>query len=308
MSNEVLKVGAGAARFNWLPVFAAERLGYLAEAGIDLEVVRTGAVDKATRAVLEGRIDLAITPPEGAIRNALDGGPLRIVAGNTDTLPLTLVSRPERPSIASLRGARLGTSSLTEGTALYTMEMLRAHGLEYPGDYEFAVVGVHPARWAALQAGDIDAAVQPPPLSFVAIDAGYHDLGEVSDYVRAILFTSVIANLARIEGRDQTITTFLRAVRLATVDIYAGAADSLLATILVELGEATEEYARLAVDYLRGKRAFAAELEIPAAALATSALLMTRAGLLSAAEAERADTAVDRRFLAALTADSSAVR
>jgi hypothetical protein len=44
--------------------------------------------------------------------------------------------------IEELKGQRLGTSSMTEGTAIYTREMLARHGLAYPGDYEFSVVGV----------------------------------------------------------------------------------------------------------------------------------------------------------------------
>ena len=98
-------------------------------------------------------------------------------------LPLTLVAQPRFKRIADLKGAKLGTSSLTEGTAIYTMEMLARHGLHYPGDYEFAVVGVHPARWKALQEGTIDAAVQPIPFDFMALDAGYSNLGNVGDYI-----------------------------------------------------------------------------------------------------------------------------
>ena len=76
------------------------------------------------------------------------------------------------------------------------MEVLRQHGLHYPGDYEFAVVGVHPARWKALQEGTIDAAVQLIPLNFVAEDAGYNNLGEVTDYIPEIVFTGLIVDRA----------------------------------------------------------------------------------------------------------------
>ncbi len=157
---KTLRLGAGAAGFNWLPIFIGERRGAFERAGLKLEIRRLGSVDKATAAVKSGDVDLAITPPEGAIRDCASGGHLRIVAGNVNRLPLTLIANPRYRRIEDLRGTKLGTSSMTEGTALYTMEMLRQHGLNYPGDYEFSVVGVHPARWKALQEGTIDAAVQ----------------------------------------------------------------------------------------------------------------------------------------------------
>jgi len=300
MPTRTLTVGAGAARFNWLPVFAAERLGRFAAEGLAIEVVRTGAVDRATAAVLAGELDIAITPPEGAIRDAIAGGPLRLVAGNTGTLPLTLVARPGLRTVESLRGARLGTSSLTEGTALYTMEMLRAHGLRYPEDYRFEVVGVHPARWRALQDGRIDAAVQPAPFNLLAIEAGYEDLGEVSDYIPQIVFTAVVVEAGRAAAREEELLAFLRAVRAGTEAVYDGEHDGLLADILEELGESDREHARRAVDYLRAKRSFPRDLGIPEAAFATSVRLMVAAGLLDEAAARRAGQALDLRLLARL--------
>ena len=164
-SGALLRIGGGAGGFNWLPVIAAERQGMFARRKLTIEVKRLGAVDKATAAVKSGDVDIAITPPEGAIRDCVGGGDLRIIAGNVNRLPLSLIANPRIHRFEDLRGARLGTSSMTEGTALYTMEVLRQHGLRYPGDYEFSVVGVHPARWKALQEGSIDAAVQLIPPS-----------------------------------------------------------------------------------------------------------------------------------------------
>ena len=200
-SQETLRIGGGAVGFNWLPVIAAQREGMFARRGLTIEIQRLGAVDKATAAVRNGELDLVMTPPEGAIRDCVSGGPLRIIAGNVNRLPLSLIANPRIRRIEDLRGARLGTSSMTEGTALYTMEVLRRHGLNYPGDYEFAVVGVHPARWKALQEGTIDAAVQLIPLNFVAEDAGYVNLGEVSDYIPEIVFTAVVVDDATAKKR-----------------------------------------------------------------------------------------------------------
>ena len=206
-----LRVGGGAVGFNWLPVIAADRQGVFARRNLAVDIKRLGAVDKATAAVKNGELDLVITPPEGAIRDCANGGDLRIIAGNVNRLPLSLIANPRIRRIEDLRGARLGTSSLTEGTALYTMEVLRRHGLNYPGDYEFAVVGVHPARWKALQEGTIDAAVQLIPLNFVGEDSGYSNLGEVTDYIPEIVFTGLIVDRVAAESRRDQIVAFLSA-------------------------------------------------------------------------------------------------
>jgi NitT/TauT family transport system substrate-binding protein len=109
-----LRIGGGAGGFNWLPVIAADRQGMFARRNLAIEVKRLGAVDKATAAVKSGDVDIAITPPEGAIRDCVGGGSLRIIAGNVNRLPLSLIANPRIRRFEDLRGGRLGTSSMTE--------------------------------------------------------------------------------------------------------------------------------------------------------------------------------------------------
>jgi NitT/TauT family transport system substrate-binding protein len=296
-----LRVGGGAVGFNWLPVIVADRQGMFARRNLAIEIKRLGAVDKATAAVKAGELDLVITPPEGAIRDCAGGGNLRIIAGNVNRLPLSLIANPRIGQIKGLRGARLGTSSLTEGTALYTMEVLRHHGLNYPGDYEFAVVGVHPARWKALQEGTIDAAVQLIPLNFVAEDAGYNNLGEVTDYIPEIVFTGLIVDRVAAECRREQIIAFLQGVMEGTRWLYDPANDETLLTLTKELTQAEGKYGRQALDYMRDKRVFSHDLSIPGAAFAKSIELMQKAGLADEHLPARARAVLDDGFrLAAL--------
>lgn len=293
---KVLRLGAGAAGFNWLPVFVGERRGAFARQGLKLDIQRLGSVDKATAAVKSGAVDLAITPPEGAIRDCVSGGQLRIIGGNVNRLPLTLIAHSRYRRIEDLRGKKLGTSSMTEGTALYTMEMFRQHGLNYPGDYEFAVVGVHPARWKALQEGTIDAAVQLIPLNFVAIDAGYSNLGEVSDYIPEIVFTALIADERWAESRRADLVAFLRVLKEATAWVYDPANDEELIALASEITQAEGKYGRQALEYMRAKQVFSRDLSIPPAAFSKSLELMQKAGLADAQLVARAPAALDDSF------------
>lgn len=292
-STKRVVMAGGALGFNWLPVYVAEREGIFARNGLTVELKRMGAVDKATAAVKSGEADVAISPPEGAITDFLAGGDLRLIAGNVNRLPLSLVANPKFERIEDLKGATLGTSSLTEGTALYTMEMLSKHGLHYPGDYQFAVVGVHPARWQALQEGTIDAAVQLIPLNFVAFDQGWSNLGEVSDYIPEIVFTALMARTSWLEANRETAIALLRSIAAATEWMYDPAREATLVPILMKIAQADEKYARIALDYMRTKQAFARALEIPPAAIAKTLELMTKAKLLDQSAASRARGVID---------------
>jgi ABC-type nitrate/sulfonate/bicarbonate transport system substrate-binding protein len=289
-------LAGGAQGFNWLPVFVADRHGIFARHGVQVELRRMGTVDKATTAVRTGEAHMAITPPEGAIADQVSGGKLRIIAGNVNRLPLSLVANPRFTRIEDLRGAKLGTSSLTEGTAIYTREMLAQHGLTYPGDYEFSVVGVHPARWQALQAGEIDAAVQLIPLNFVAFDAGYANFGEVSDYIPQIVFTAVIADADWLSGNAGRIVSVLASLIEATAFVYDPANDAALLPIVMEITQSDAHYAQKSLDYMRDKAVFARQLEIPPAALATTIDLMAKADLLAPGRKEAAAATFDPDF------------
>jgi NitT/TauT family transport system substrate-binding protein len=283
--------------FNWLPVFVAEKQGIFARHGLQVELMRMGAVDKATAAVRAGEAELAITPPEGAVADMLGGGELRVLAGNCNCLPLTLVAHARFKRIEDLKGGVLGTSSMTEGTAIYTREMLARHGLAYKADYEFAVVGVHPARWQAMQEGRIDGAVQPPPFNFIALDAGYSDLGEVSDYIPLIMFTTLIAKQSWAQTNADKLVALMRALDEATERVYGGEDDEEIVPIMGEITNSDHSYARRALDYMRAKKAFAPALELPAAALDTTLDLMIKADLLDPAARERARAVIDDRWL-----------
>ena len=301
-NRALLRIGGGAVGFNWLPVIVADRQGMFARRNLAIEIKRLGAVDKATAAVKSGELDIAITPPEGAIRDCAGGGNLRIIAGNVNRLPLSLIANPRIRRIEDLRGARLGTSSMTEGTALYTMEVLRQHGLNYPGDYEFSVVGVHPARWKALQEGTIDAAVQLIPLNFVAEDAGYTNLGEVTDYIPEIVFTALIVDRAAAERR-RADRCFLAGLIEGTRWVYDPANDETLLALTKELTQAEGKYGRQALDYMRAKRVFSPDLSIPEAAFAKSIELMQK-GLAGDQLAQDAKRVLDDSFRAAALSDA----
>lgn len=295
-----LTLAGGAIGFNWLPVHVAIATGMLDKRGLSVELKRMGTVDKATAAVLDGSADLAISPPEGALASAASGGRLRILAGNVNRLPLTLVANPSITSISELRGKVVGTSSMTEGTMIYTQEVLRQHGLHYPADYQFSAVGIHTARWEALQKGEIDAAVQLVPYNFIATDAGYTDLGELTDYIPNIIFTALLGDLDWAERNSQALESLLDALREATAFIYDPANDERLLPLIAEAARIDDQrHARRALDYARAIAVFSPDLGISDDALQTSVNLMVRAGLLDTSARADAERALDLRFLEA---------
>lgn len=298
VSSQRLSLAGGAQGFNWLPVFVAEEQSIFARHGLTIEYKKMGTVDKATAAVLEGEADLAITPPEGAVSNFVKGGELRVIASNSNRLPMSLVAQPSIKSINELRGKKVGTSSLTEGTAIYTQMLLSREGLRYPGDYEFELAGIHTKRWEALQAGEIDCAPQPAPWNLLAEREGYRLIGEINDVIPDIVFAAVIGRKSWLDDNRDVVVRFLGAL----LEAYAITNDPSREDITLPIFQwiTTKDDADLAargLRYMRDMGMWPGDLSIPQAAMAATVDLMIRADLLD--EADRSSTAgvFDRSFL-----------
>lgn len=281
-SLKILRIAGGAQGFNWLPVFVAEEQGMFARKGIKIEYLRMGSVDKATTAVREGNADLAITPPEGAVADCLNGGGLRIVASNSERLPMSLVARPGITNLADLRGKRIGTSSLTEGTAIYTQLMLEQVGLRYPDDYEFVLSGVHTSRWAALQKGEADAAPQPAPWNFLAEREGYSILGEVSDAIPEIIFAALIARDAWLRLHGEVIDNLLDALREAHRFVNDPTNDAVTLPVYQRITTPDDtELAARGLEYTRGLGMWPENLLVSPGAFTATVDAMVKAGLMA---------------------------
>lgn len=297
-SPTTLRLAGGAQGFNWLPVFVAEEQGIFARHGLNIEFKRLGSVDKATAAVKDGDADLAITPPEGAVSNYLQSGPLRIIASNSERLPMSLVARPEVKDLASLRGKRLGTSSLTEGTSLYIRPLLAQADLNYPDDYEFVLAGVHTARWDALQSNNIDAAPQPAPWNFVAENAGYNLIGEIAEVLPEIVFAAVVGSQKWLKENRETTQAFVDSISEAHAIVNNPANDEISAPIYRRITTPDDaEQADRGFEYTRSLGMWPAEAAISERALATTIDTMVQAGLIAEEHRTQATGVVDASFL-----------
>jgi NitT/TauT family transport system substrate-binding protein len=295
-----LRLAGGAQGFNWLPVFVAESQGLFERNGLKITYLRLGSVDKATSAVRSGEADLAITPPEGAVSDYVAGGGLRVVGANSVRLPMSLVARPEVTDIAGLRGKRIGTSSLTEGTAIYTRVMLQRQGLAYPGDYDFVLCGVHTARWQALRNDEIDCAPQPAPWNFLAEREGYGRIGEVNEAIGEIVFAAIVGNANWIARNHDAVGRLIAALAEAHDFVNDPANDATSLPVYQRITVPDDaDLAAEGFSYTRDMGMWPKNLRVPPAARETTVDLMIHAGLLRAEDRAKATGAFDPGFVPA---------
>jgi NitT/TauT family transport system substrate-binding protein len=284
----------------YAPVWLADRRGFLRDEGLSVRLRSFGSTDATTAALRDGAVPLTIGSPEGSIANALDGGDLRLVSGFVNRPPLSMIAQRRYHSMAELRGAKLGTTSLKEGTCHLMEKMMAAHGMHQPQDFQFVMAGAHPQRWKALQAGTLDAAIQLAPFNYIAEEAGFPNLGDVDEYVPDFLFCAVCTRMSwAAENRDRVIG-LLRALRRGVQALYDDPNGA--ATVMVGEMNINPDHALRACREFVSKKVIPEDLSISPQALAATLEAMGHSELNGNQRQARVQACVELRFLNAAEA------
>jgi ABC-type nitrate/sulfonate/bicarbonate transport system substrate-binding protein len=286
-----ITVGVVAPAYVNVPLWVAQQRGFLERRGLCATERILGTTHGVTNALRDGEVDIALTAPEGSVADAVAGGPLRVVAGLIDRPPLSMIAIPAHRTFNDLRGGRIGTSSLTEGTRHVAERMLAAHGLAYPDDYDFALEGSHVERWKALQAGTIDAALQMIPYDYIAVDAGYTNLGPVTEdfALNAVCINNHLAERA-------VVSPFLQALAEAAEWFRGNIEES--AAIAAARTSIEPRYALRACQALAADGVVPRDLRPGHAALAAAVEALRSGGLIPAETPDPAAAALDGSFMA----------
>lgn len=289
-----IRMGLVSKTFYYTPIWVAIEKGMFREAGLAVELSYLGS-DIQIQSLLEGGLDITIAPPEGIVQNAIGGGPLRIIAGNSDKLSHWLMARPEIKSIEQLRGRTFGILNRTEGSFFHFQILAEKHHLFYPTDYQIQETGGAPSRHRALTAGTLDAGLQSIPWCFLGEDMGLSKLADISDYVPDWQFNTINADMSWCQNNPQVAVAALRAIQSAVHWIYAHREES--AEIAARAMEIDLGYALRAWDYFTTLEKLTRNMRVSVSGMSEVIESQIRAGLLPTEARGNLQRWVDERWL-----------
>src|SRR5689334_25089712 len=111
-----------------MPLWIGLHAGLFEREGLDVALELYEPIDEVTQRLRDGRVELACGVTEHVIVDAERGGDLRIVGGNVNKLPFTLIGGRDVKGIADLRGRTVGVSSIEAGSSSLVMQLLAEHG------------------------------------------------------------------------------------------------------------------------------------------------------------------------------------
>jgi len=142
-----------------LPIYLAQTLGYYKQEGLDVTLSEIPGTPQ--NALRNGVVDVALgtTVP---IQTAVDGqsiqGFLVIYSTTNNVLLVSPAASGEVHHFADLKGRRIGVSNVGSLSEVYLDYVLQANGVS-PADVKAVAIGVGAPAVAAVERGDVDAAL-----------------------------------------------------------------------------------------------------------------------------------------------------
>jgi NitT/TauT family transport system substrate-binding protein len=195
-----------------VPWIAKER-GFFSAHRVDAELIYTsGAL--SMQALLGGSVDLVL----GSIfdpLSAIAGGADIVVLGSfNNTPPYVMAVRSEVREVKDLRGRKVGVRSLTGPATAMTQMLLEEAGLDPKRDVQILRVGGTAARLAALQDGQVDAALIDEAVAHRAKESGLNII-----HLKGVphIHTGVYARRIGLQQREAVLGSAMRALREGAV-------------------------------------------------------------------------------------------
>ena len=216
-----LPISASSKTLGYSPIWVAWRQGYFDRQGLDVQVVLVQGADKSVMALVGGSTFVAAGAAD-AMMTAVDQGALDLTAvgGVINGLTHLILGGKKFRTYEDLRGATLGSSGLTSGTAFVMRRVLKAKGLEFPRDYKMLNVGGSGPSLAALVSGRVDASIVAIPLAYEGADLGLNVIGKVNEVIPDYQLTVLTVKHSWAEKNRGVVVRFMKAMVQAMRWLY----------------------------------------------------------------------------------------
>jgi NitT/TauT family transport system substrate-binding protein len=263
MAAEIIETGLiGAPNAVAWPWYIGARKGFFDNEGVSLDIIyvptASGLVQQLAAGSLDIVGDVGVVEPIHAIEKGAPVALLRIIG---QVSPYEMLAKPDIKSPKDLKGKTICIGGLIDINRVYLDRIMQANGLK-DGDYDITVVGNTAGRFAALKSGSVDATMLAPPMSFFAEDAGFSNIGMISDYAGDMPFSGTDVSLAYASRHREALVKLLAAIdkSIAWFNDTSNRAEAV--DILAQEMKSAREPVERSYDYLRKISYFAPSTEV----------------------------------------------
>ena len=225
---------------NNYPSYLASWLGFYRDEGVDVEISQIAGASKILEAVVGGSADVCGGVYEQTLQMAAEGKSIVCFISLLKSPNFAILAAPGITSFADLRGKSVGVSSVGSPSQSYLMYLVKNAGLN-PSEVSTSTVGMGATAMAALERGQVDAAVlfgsaipaylaRKPDAAILAdtrTPAGLRAAFQVDDYPASCL----LARREWLDANGDLARKMSRAVLKSLAWIRVHSAEELLAKL-----------------------------------------------------------------------------
>ena len=160
-SNPEVRVAVSSDAITLLPVHLAQTLGFYQQEGLAVSLAEIKSANKTLDALHDGSANVALgttVPIQTAAEGQSIQGFLVIYSRINTVLVVSPTANGKVHTVADLKGRRIGVSNLGSGSQIFLNYLLSVNGLQ-PADVTAVAIGVGAPSLAAMEKGDVDAAL-----------------------------------------------------------------------------------------------------------------------------------------------------
>ena len=160
------------------PIYAADKLGFFKQEGLEVTIDRAAGGAQTVPLLVQGTLQLAVTPVVSAALANQQGFNLRIIPPSLDekrnvpgqTAQIVLADSAIQ-SPADLKGKRVAVNTINSVNWLYDRAFVRSKGKLDPAEVQYTEVPF-PSMVDTLLRGSVDAINVPQPFHHIAVATG----------------------------------------------------------------------------------------------------------------------------------------
>ena len=287
-------IAASSKTLGYGPLWIAWKKGFFAQQGLDAQVILLRGTPMTLQALAAGSVYIGCPTPEGVAEARDRGLDLEIVGGVINGLTHAIMGGKKYKSYEDLRGATLGSLSLTSGITFALRAVLKAKGLDYPRDYKIINVGGTPELFAALSTGQIAAAPLAIPLNLAAEDSGLNLIGWYRDVLPNYQLTVLAVKRSWGQANRLLMIRFMKAMVLAMRWTYQNKEAAIV--FLAQEMRLKPEHARKGWEYYTNNRIWHPDADVNMEGIKTTLQILRESGGAKGSPSSAA-TYVDQGYL-----------